>query len=180
MRRKSFWAANFLLCAASLPALATQSVSLAWDSSVDSSVVGYIVHYGAASGVYTNSLNVGTNISATVPGLQDGATYYFAVTDYNSTSLESSPSNEVSYQVPIIFHITGPSLHVDRAARPGDPTRINFLSSANQSNELQASEDLRSWTTIWTAQPQRTSQWLEYEDADAGNSAMRFYRLVVH
>src|SRR5947207_2189197 len=65
-----------------------QNVSLAWNSSPDADVVAYTVHYGVASGVYSSSLNVGNHTSATVPGLQDGTTYYFVVSASNAAGLE--------------------------------------------------------------------------------------------
>ena len=180
MRRKSRWAVIFAMAVVCWRAQGSQSVSLAWDADPEKTVAGYLVHYGSVSGVYTNSLNVGTNINATVPGLQEGATYYFAVTAYNTDGLESNPSNEVSYQVPVVFHITGPSLQLTPGTPLGGPTLIKFLGSATQTYELQASANLQTWTTIWYSLPQTTSQLLEYQDLEAANSPLRFYRLIVH
>src|ERR1041384_6763353 len=78
-----------------------QSVSLAWDASPAIDVVGYVVHSGGASRAYTNFLDVGDTTTATVRGLEDGGTYYFAVTAYDSIGLNSDYSNEIRYQVPI-------------------------------------------------------------------------------
>jgi hypothetical protein len=132
------------------------------------------------SGAYTNSVNVAGGISATVTNLQEGSTYFFAVTAYNSDGLESIPSSEISYEVPIVFHAAGPNLELTSNAQSGGAAQIRFLGSANQTYELQATADLQNWTTIWYSLPQTTSQWLEYQDADAVNSAIRFYRVVVH
>jgi len=52
-----------------------QSVSLAWDTDTDPSVVGYNVNYGTSSGSYTQTLNAGSTTSATVPSLAAGQTY---------------------------------------------------------------------------------------------------------
>jgi hypothetical protein len=81
-------------------ALAVQSVTLAWEQSVNPSVIGYNVYYGTASGVYTQKLSVGDVTSATITGLVAGTTYYFVITAYNAGGLESDPSNQVSYTVP--------------------------------------------------------------------------------
>ena len=180
MGRKSLWAVICAMAVVCWAAQGGQSVALAWDADAGTSVAGYIVHYGSVSGVYTNSLNVGTNINASVPALQEGVTYYFAVTAYNADGLESNPSNEVFYQVPVVFQITGPSLQLTRSASLGAPVLIKFLGSANQTYELQASADLKSWAPIWYSLPQTTSQLLQYQDLEAINSALRFYRLVVH
>lgn len=71
--------------------------SLAWDPVPD--VVGYIVHYGTStpgtpgSCAYAQS-TFSSSPSATVTGLANNATYYFAVSAYNG--LESACSAEVT------------------------------------------------------------------------------------
>jgi hypothetical protein len=82
-------------------AFATQSVSLAWDPSPDTNVVGYKVYYGVASRTYTNIVDVGDVTNTTISGLVEGTTYYFAVTAYNILGMESDFSAEVSYTVPV-------------------------------------------------------------------------------
>ena len=82
-------------------ALAIGSVNLAWDRSPSTNLSGYIVRYATTSGQYTMSTNVGTVTNAIVGGLQEGVTYYLAVTAVNTSGLESDPSNEVSYSVPL-------------------------------------------------------------------------------
>lgn len=76
------------------------SVVLAWDASRDAIVVGYTVRYGTSSETYSDFLVVGPDTSATVSGLTEGATYFFAVSAYTLTGLESDPSAEVEYTVP--------------------------------------------------------------------------------
>jgi fibronectin type 3 domain-containing protein len=73
------------------------NVTLAWDASPDPSVTGYRVYYGGASGVYTNSLQVGNVTTATVSNLVLGATYYFAATARDNAGTESDFSNETSF-----------------------------------------------------------------------------------
>jgi hypothetical protein len=80
--------------------LALQSVSLAWSPSPDTNVVGYRVYYGVASRTYTNMVDVGAATNATISGLVEGSTYYFAATAYNILGLESDYSAEVFYTVP--------------------------------------------------------------------------------
>lgn len=82
------------------PVQAVQSVTVAWDPSPDLSVVGYKAYYGVASRTYTNLINVGTATRATIPGLVEGRTYYFAATAYSALGLESVFSDELSYTVP--------------------------------------------------------------------------------
>ncbi|HEY2952973.1 MAG TPA: fibronectin type III domain-containing protein, partial [Verrucomicrobiae bacterium] len=82
------------------PLQAGQSVTLAWDPNPENDIAGYILYYGVASGNYTSVTNVGNRTTNTVSGLTSAVTYYFAVTAYNTSSLESDPSTEISYTVP--------------------------------------------------------------------------------
>ena len=74
-------------------------VTLAWDANAEPSVAGYKVYYGTASRNYTSVADAARNPTVTVNGLTQGQTYYFAVTAYASSGLESSYSNEVTYAV---------------------------------------------------------------------------------
>jgi hypothetical protein len=81
------------------------SVVLTWnaDSATSDSgtnATGYRLHWGSASGVYTQTQDAGNNLTATVSSLTSGTTYYFVVTAYNSAGVDSSPSNEISYTAP--------------------------------------------------------------------------------
>jgi hypothetical protein len=82
------------------PAPASLNVTLAWNASTDSSVTGYRIYWGGASGTYTNMLDAGLVLTTTVSNLAYGPTYYFAGTAYDAAGLESSFSNEVSYMPP--------------------------------------------------------------------------------
>lgn len=82
--------------------LTNQNVGLAWDKSSSASVTGYKAYIGNAPRSYTNSINTGTNLTATFSNCISGRTYYFAATAYNDVGLESDFSNEVSYTVPTV------------------------------------------------------------------------------
>jgi hypothetical protein len=77
------------------------SVDLAWDPNPETDIVGYNLCYGTSSGNYTTTLPNGTSNSASVSGLIEGKTYYFAVKAVNAAGYESAPSAEVVYQVPV-------------------------------------------------------------------------------
>lgn len=148
---------------------ATSNVSLIWEASADPSVVGYNIYYGGQNGNYTNTTSVGNSTNAVVSGLVEGSTYYFAVTAYDAYGDESPFSNQISYIVPGILDIT-------LGATSTNPAAIRFPVSSGQQYQLQASEDLESWTTIW--QGVATSNiWLEYDDPQTG-LPQRFYRVV--
>jgi hypothetical protein len=81
--------------------LTAGDVTLAWDPNVESDLAGYKVYYGKAPGVYGAPISLGTQTTYTVTGLAPG-TYYFVVTAYNTSGLESGFSNEVSTTVPAL------------------------------------------------------------------------------
>lgn len=83
------------------PVFGESGVTLEWDANVEPDVVGYKLHYGTASGVYFTSVDAGNATTAEVPGLIANFTYYFAVTAYNTEGLESPPSNEVVFTMPM-------------------------------------------------------------------------------
>ena len=70
------------------------SLSLAWDPSPDSSVVGYIVQWGERSGSHTESVDVGDVKSYTIAGLVEGRTYYIIVRSRTAGGVVSAPSNQ--------------------------------------------------------------------------------------
>jgi hypothetical protein len=73
--------------------------SLSWDPDSSTNLAGYKVYMGTASGAYGTSFNVGNVTSYSVSNLPLGTTYFFVVTAYNTSGVESLPSNEVSKSV---------------------------------------------------------------------------------
>src|SRR5262245_3869223 len=89
-----------------------RAVTLGWDASTGEGVAGYRVYYGVASRSYTNVVDAGNKTSIQISGLSDTATYYFAVTAYNTLMLESDPSSEITFKPlptnsPVIAPIAG-------------------------------------------------------------------------
>ena len=78
---------------------AQESVTLAWDANSESDLAGYRIYYGQSSQSRTNRIEVVNGTTATISNLSRGRTYSFVATAYNSSGLESEPSNEVSYTV---------------------------------------------------------------------------------
>ena len=74
-------------------------VKLRWDLSWEPDIAGYRVHYGPESGIYTEIVDVGYKVKAELKNLPVGATYYCAVTAYNTYGLESDYSNEIAFTV---------------------------------------------------------------------------------
>jgi len=72
------------------------NITLAWNASPETDIAGYKVYYGTASQNYDWVLDIGKVTTYTVTGLTSGFTYYFAVTAYDTSDLESTYSNQVS------------------------------------------------------------------------------------
>ncbi len=71
-------------------------LSVAWNPGTGP-IAGYNVYYGVATGQYTNSVNAGNNLSATLQNLSN-STYYIAARDYDANNDESSFSTELVVQ----------------------------------------------------------------------------------
>jgi hypothetical protein len=95
--RIALW--SFLLALSPLTIFAAPSITLAWDPSPDTSVVGYKVYWGIATRTYTNSLSAGGATTLTISNLVAGRTYYFAATAYDTNGIESDYSVEASGSV---------------------------------------------------------------------------------
>jgi hypothetical protein len=80
--------------------LQAAGVTLAWDANPELDVAGYRLQYGTPPGNYSVIRDVGKVTSYQVPSLLAGQTYRFRVTCYNTSGLESDPSNSVDYSVP--------------------------------------------------------------------------------
>jgi hypothetical protein len=121
-----------------------QSVTLAWNPNSETNLAGYYVYQGTTTGQYPQRTNVGLATTHTLTNLARGLTYYWAVTAYNTTGLESDPSKEVSYQVP----------------KPPDPPQ-NLRITAT----LQAAATIAGpWTNVatLTLQTNTAAPWLQF------------------
>ena len=116
-----------LLCLLPYAGVASQSVLLEWDPNSETNLAGYVIYYGTASGRYTSSNILNKTPTTRVSGLDQGVTYYFAVTAYDTMGLESDPSNEVSYQVPSL----GPTISgiANQATLEDTPKVVSFTVS---------------------------------------------------
>lgn len=75
-------------------------ISLEWDANGEPDLEGYRIYYGTSSGNYTASVDVAENTHCVISNLQQGVTYYFAATAYDSEGNESGFSEEIVYAVP--------------------------------------------------------------------------------
>jgi hypothetical protein len=77
-------------------AVMAETLKLAWDANPEADIAGYKVRYGTTPGNYPSVQDAGNATSATVNNLTPGTTYYFVVTAYSTTALESQNSTELS------------------------------------------------------------------------------------
>jgi hypothetical protein len=152
-------------------AKAVSSVSLEWSPNTDPSVTGYYVYYGGHSGDYTNVIDAGAIPSADVGGLTEGQTYYFAVTAHDDSGEESDFSTETQYIVPGYLTLTP-------GANPGDPLQLRFPVSPAHSYEVQVSEDLQNWITVWDVVG-TSNTWVEI-DVPIGDTPSLYFRAILH
>jgi hypothetical protein len=91
-----------ILCSLGLAGrtLGSQSVELTWNASPSLDIMSYKIYYGTQSGVYRDFVTVADISDVAVPGLQDGQTYYFAVSAVDGEGYESALSPEAVYTVP--------------------------------------------------------------------------------
>ena len=86
-------------CAGGGTSTVSGAASLSWNPVTAANLSGYRVYYGSTPATYFQRAGQGldagniTNYAAT--GLNKGARYYFAVTAYDASGLESIYSNEV-------------------------------------------------------------------------------------
>ena len=167
------WAAVLLaivfLC---IHAKGTPNVTLAWNASSDPSVAGYFLYYGPAAGVYTNRIDIGNSTTTSMSGLNEGETYHFAVSAYNSTGAESGLSADIVYITPGLITLRSP---VNPQA-----ANLTFPVAPNHWYEIQASADMRTWGTIGQTGVATSNAWTQFTDTQSGQFTSRFYRLILH
>jgi hypothetical protein len=115
-------------------AAAQSSATLQWNANGEADLAGYRVEYGTVSGSPSTTVDVGNVTQRQFAGLQAGVTYYFRVKAYNTSSLESAPSAEVSYTPAVVIVPTLTSISPTSGPAGGGTvitlTGTNFASGA--------------------------------------------------
>jgi len=92
----TFFLVFFIIPAFPIQNIHAAEITLAWDRNSEPDIAGYRVYYGRESRSYTNVVDVGNYTSCVIADLEDGVTYYFVATAYNTSGYESGYSNEIS------------------------------------------------------------------------------------
>ena len=153
-------------------ALASQSVTLNWDPSSSANVAGYRVYYGNQSLSYTNSLLVGNVTSADIPGLVEGATYFFAAKAVDATGYESDMSVEASYLVPVV-PVSSPAV-MSLVTQPSGKCGVMVSGTTGVQYVVEAAVDLVHWIAVQTNVAPFT-----FVDLNAAAYGQRFYRSYI-
>jgi hypothetical protein len=148
-----------------LPALAAQSVVLAWMPSSSTNIVGYKIYYGTESLNYNDVVAVGNTNAVTISGLMDGTTYYFAAIAVDSTGEESPFSNEAVYTV----LSAAATLTVSPELAGGFSFSVSGISGYQY--VVQSSTDMVNWVPVQTNTAPFT-----FTDMNASEMPQCFYR----
>jgi len=92
-----------------------ETVTLVWDENKETDLAGYIFYYGAASGDYSFSMDVGNTTQYTIQNLDQGVTYYFAVSAYDEGGNESDLSVELPHTIGVNVQNSNPN-------KPAEPS----------------------------------------------------------
>lgn len=143
------------------------NVNLRWDRSTSLETTGYRIYFGEASGDYSHSILAGNVTSNSVPGLAPGVTYFFAVTAYNASGLESGFSNEVSF-------MADPSTIRIRVLATGQSV-LTVKASTGHKYDILATQPGPGWAVIGTI-TMGVSGTVDFTDTNAASFRQRTYR----
>ena len=77
-------------------------VRFTWRPNSEPDLAGYRIYVGTVPGVYANFVDAGRATTFELPNLVRGMTYYFTLTAYNTSGLESDCTPEIICQVPLL------------------------------------------------------------------------------
>jgi Bacterial TSP3 repeat/Fibronectin type III domain len=127
------------------------SVQLSWTAPTEDAtgdpltdLAGYNVYYGLASRSYGNPVNVGLFTSASIADLQEGQTYYFAVTAYDQAGNESAFSGEVARTLSAVDADGDGLSDIEEIAYGTNPTRAD-----SDNDGLSDGAEVAMWGAAW-------------------------------
>ena len=117
------------------------TAQLSWDANSESDLAGYKIYYGFAArtstcpaGGYTTTVDAGNTTYYLLSSLQNGVTFYFSITAYDTSNNESCLSNEVSKYMSSTGDDVAPSVPANLLAVPASGTQIDLSWSASSDN----------------------------------------------
>jgi hypothetical protein len=153
------------------PVQSANSVIVGWPANTDPGILGYNFYFGTSSRNYSTIIDVGNVTNTVVDNLLEGQTYYFAVTAYNIMGLESLPSPETAYPIPLVRFTSTPI-----TVQPKGLLSINIAGPVGRSAVLLASTNLTTWSPISTNVFTTTNLFIKVTDSP-GVTKTRFFRV---
>jgi hypothetical protein len=105
------------------------AVTLAWDANTEPDLAGYKIHYGTASGDYSDSIDLGNTTQYTLTGLDEGVTYYLAATAYDVDNNESAYSVELVHTIAESTHTITASAGANGSISPSGSVTVSHGSN---------------------------------------------------
>ena len=157
--------------------LGSGAAVLEWDASPEPDLLGYKFYTGTKSHDYNVVVDVGVRTTAEIGILDPGCTYFFAVTAYNNTGMESAFSEEISYVLPIDG--TNAAIIPSNLMGLGDEAAVHlpFTGKGGQTYLVQVTADLKSWRTILNMNASSDGP-VEFTDPEPAYYPTRFYRVL--
>jgi len=116
-KRLGFYVASIFVVILSATFSYSADIGLEWDPNSEPELAGYRLYYGIESGNYASSVDVGNKTNVTLSNLEYDTIYYFAVTAYTASGVESGYSAELA--------------HMEPAPDPGDGGGSEIIDSDN-------------------------------------------------
>jgi hypothetical protein len=128
------------------------------------------VYYGTASRTYSSIIDAGNVTNLTISGLSGGVTYFFAITAYNASGLESDFSDEV-LNVPIAPTLPG----LQTQGLVGGRFSLTVAGVPGHVHAIEATEDFATWIPLGTVIIGANCA-VSFTDEQAASFPKRFYR----
>ena len=110
--------------------------------------------------------------NATLANLTPGTTYFFAVTAYDTNSLESPFSGEISYTVPVLSNLA----RLKISPGPRGQVQITGTAPVGYGYSVLSSKDLKNWSVLGTVLADASGSFLFLDTLSPGVKA-NFYRV---
>src|SRR5262245_11661212 len=151
--------AILVLSLASSRQATAETMTIAWDASLDPTVTGYVVSYGTQSGVHPTQVDVGNKTQATLPGLAAGTTYYFVVQSYNGLGQFSATSREVAGPAVSVTALVSSTRFPAPTGAAITWTALGSQGATLQYRFLRFSQTTGAWTIVQDYSPLATFTW---------------------
>jgi len=146
--------------------------TLEWNPSIGTDVTGYAIYYGISGSTVTNRADFGSATTGTIDDLTAATDYFFYGVAYDSSLLESDPSNIVPYTTPIMssvrLNVVAGNMSVSFNVAPGTACHVEYTDTLSPAN----------WQVLTSTQGD-SSGVVTVSDSISGTTSTRFYRAVI-